>query len=63
MYFDVALSDKIKMAIITNIDNNVIVIPYPSNKNLAIINVPAPQSVDTIARVDNTVPRSDDLML
>ena len=55
IYFITYFRDQKSKPVITNVNNNVVVIPYPSIKNLAIINPIAPTTVDTIARVDNTV--------
>ena len=60
MYFFTLVKDQNKNTVINNVNVNVVFIPYVSNKTLAHVNIAAPAMVDTIARVDKTVPRSLD---
>ena len=60
MYFDTFLSAIANNIVAPNKQTNVVVTPYPSIKNLPAPKNAAPNAVDTIARVDKTVPRSLD---
>ena len=60
IYFATFLSAIANNIVAQNKQTNVVVTPYPSIKNLAALKNSAPNAVDTIARVDKTVPRSLD---
>ena len=59
----VVAKDQPNKLVAINVQINVVVIPNPSIKNFANIKDVAPSAVETIARVDKTVPRSMDFML
>ena len=63
MYLTAFFKDHISKLVVINVNTSVVVIPYSSIKNFAIISPIAPITVVTMVLVDNTVPRSLDLML